>query len=166
MTTSTAIVQNLTSAEFSTGLYDSLSTMSQLAKFVTQRANVARIALGLRKTNKIIKSLLDLVDDSVTGKRQLAERETTPQEVQQVADNLDYLVRTIDYLYESLRRARLTNNSLVAGQLASLHSAIEPLKDIADWAYLMAKPKELDTILTRAKAEKDRGELHQLKRVE
>jgi hypothetical protein len=166
MTTSTAIIQNLASPEFSGGLYESMSVLSKLAKFVTQRANVMRMAAGLRKTNVTIKSLLDLVDDSVTGKRQLVERETTPEEIQRIADNLDYLIRTIDYLYESMRRAGLTNNSLVAGQLATLHSTVEPLKDIADWADLMAKPKELDAILARARKEKERGEVYDLRRGE
>lgn len=166
MTTATTIVSNLTSEEFSGEVYEALSITAQLAAFVTRRANVMRISFGLHKTNKLVKSLLDLVDDSISGRRQLVEKSATVQDVQRVADNIDHLVRTLEYLYESLRRAQLTNNSLVAGPLATLHSAIEPLKDIADWMDLSAKPQEFNSILARAKAEKERGELHELKRVE
>jgi hypothetical protein len=166
MTTATAIISNLTSDEFSGDVYEALSVTAQVAAFVTRRANVIRISHGLYKTNKLVKSLLDLVDDAISGKRELVEKQTTRQDVQRVAENLDHLVRTIEYLYESLRRAQLTNNSIVAGPLATLHSAIEPLKDIADWADLSAKPQELASILARAKVERERGEMYEMKRVE
>lgn len=166
MTVATAIISNLTSDEFSGDVYQALSTTAQLAAFVTRRVNVMRISVKLRETNKLIKSLLDLIDDSISGKRQLVEKNTTLQEVERVAENLDHLARTIEYLYEQLRRAQLTNNSLVAGPLMRLHSAIEPLKDIADWADLAANPQELDAILARAKAERKRGEMYEMKRVE
>lgn len=166
MTTGTAVISNLASEEFSGEVYEALSVTAKLAAFAARRVNVMRIAGGLYKTNRLIKSLLDLVDDSITGKRKLVEKEITLQDVQRIADNLDHLARMIEYLYESLRRARLTNNSLVAGPLVTLRSAIEPLKDIADWADASAKPQELQSILARAKAERERGEVYELKRVE
>lgn|SRR5487761_551459 len=167
MSTSTAAIANLASVEFESGLYDTVSIATRLGAAVTNRANVMRLAWDLRRVNRSTKTLLDLVDDSLSGKRTVENKEpVTPQKLQEVADNLSYLIRVMEYQCEQMRRARLTNNSLVAGALKTYGSNLEPLKDLADWIDAVAKPDELNSIFARAKEEKERNEVYEVNRVE
>lgn len=168
MTTSAAAIATLTSAEFQNEVYGTVSVATRLAAAVTNRAHVMRVALYLHRTNRSVKSLLDLVDDILSGKRtvELTDQAATPQKMQELADNIEYLVRIMEYQYEAMRRVRLTNNSLTAQSLQTFHSNMEPLKDLADWIDVSAKPEEIDSVFARAKAETERGEIYELKRIE
>jgi hypothetical protein len=167
MTASTVAINNLASVEFQNGVYGTISMAARLAVAVTSRAQAMRVAWYLRRVNKNVKSLLDLVDESLSGKRPLQKNEEmTPQKLRELADTVDYMVRVMEYQYESMRRARLTNNSLTAGALKMFQSNLDPLKDLADWIDVAAKPEDLDAIFARSKAEMERGEVYEVKRVE
>ncbi|MGB7187204.1 MAG: hypothetical protein WBD21_11520 [Candidatus Acidiferrales bacterium] len=167
MSTSAAAIANLASVEFESGLYDTVSITARLSAVVTSRASAMRLAWYLHRVNKSTKALLDLVDESLSGKRTVEKSEpVTPQKLQELADNLNYLIRGMEYQCEQMRRARLTNNSLVAGALKTYGSNLEPLTDLADWIDAVARPDELDSIFARAKEEKERNEVYEVNRVE
>lgn len=167
MSVSAAVVEALGSPEFQNDLYGTVSMTARLAAAIKNRANVMRLSMHLRGVNKDINSLLGKVDDILAGRLTVkAEEEATPQKLQETADNVDYLVRVLEYQFEAMRRAGLTNNSLTAGVLRTFHSNLDPLKDLADWIDLLAKPQEMESVLARAQAEIQRGEIYELRRVE
>jgi hypothetical protein len=171
MDAAATIVQGLVSAEASVEIYDavaSVSTVGKLAAAARNKLHVTRIAMSLRRANRSLKSLLDLVDDVQSGKRLMKEASepVSLQQIQNTIENLDHICRTIDFLYESMRRVGLTNNSLVAGALNSFKAYSEPLKDLVDWLDVLSKPEYFKSVFDRAKLERERGELVDLAEIE
>lgn len=171
MDTAATLVQAFGSSEASAEVYATVADVSTLAKLAAaakNRAQVLQIAMKLRTTNRNIQKLLDLLREVESGKKPLVSKDERiyPQQFQNVVDNLDHVTRMIDYLYEMMRRARLTNNSLTATGLRTLHSYNEPLKDLVDWLDALAKTEQIEAIFGRAKRERKRGELFALARNE
>lgn len=170
MGTAATLVQVLGSSEASAEVYGTVADVSMLAKLAAakSKAQVLHIALRLRTTNQNIRKLLDLVHEVESGKRPivLKHERVSPEQFQNVVENLDHLTRMVDFLYEMMQRARLTNNSLTASSLNTLHGYVEPLRDLVDWMDALAKPAELEAIFNRAKQEKERGDLVDLARIE
>lgn len=167
MTTAVTAIGKLASAEFEGEVFETLSLAARLVAAITKRAHVMRLASGLHRVNKSMKSLLDLANNALTEEKhaQLMEP-ATPQEIHRLAETLGHLARTSEYTYEAMRRAKLTNYSLIAGAVKTFEQNLEPLKDLADWADLAANPDDLNAVLARAKGEKERGEIYEVKRVE
>jgi hypothetical protein len=171
MDAASAIVQGLGSPEASVEIYDAaagVSTVARLAAAARSKLQVMRIATGLRRTNRSLKNLFDLVDDIQSGKRriELAAESVTPQQLQNVVENLEHIARMIDFLCESMRGAGLTNNSLTAAGLQTLNGYGEPLRDLVDWLDALSKPEFLKSVFERAKEEKERGALVDLAKIE
>lgn len=171
MDAASAIVRGLGSPEASVEIYDAVASVTSVAKLAAAARNkvqVMRIAMGLRRTNRSLKSLLDLVDDVQSGKRPIDPNTepVSPQRFQNIVDNLEHVSRMIDFLYESMRRAGLTNNSLTASGLKTFKGYSEPMKDLVDWLDALSKPEYLKSVFDRAKQERERGELVDLTEVE
>ncbi len=150
--------------------FDALSLASSLARATRNRANTLRIAFSLFSLNRNLIGFLNEAHAIMEGKKKAAlvassPESVTPERMKTVADNLEHVYRIIDYIYESSKRARLTNNSLTAGSLSSLRHHGEELLDIADWFELMADPKQFSGDFERAKQEKELGELYDLSQV-
>lgn len=164
------LVQVLASPQASGEIYDTVADVSGLAKLAELAKNklqVMMMAAKLRTLNRSVKKLLDLVDDVQSGKALVTEVESvSPQRLQNIVNNLDYLARMIDYLYEMARRAGLTNNSLTASGLATLRAYNEPLKDLVDWVDALSNPEQIESIFDRATRERKSREFVDLTRVE
>ncbi len=171
MDTAATLVQVLGSSEASVEVYGTVADVSALAKLAAaakNRAQVIQIAVKLRTANRSIEKLLELVREVESGKKLPVSKgePMSSRQFQNVVDSLDYLTRMIDYLCEMMRRAGLTNNSLTANGVRTLHSYSEPLKDLFDWLDTLAKPEKIEAIFDRAKRERKRGELFDLARTE
>lgn len=168
MTNAAAVINNLGSSDLNIQVYDTVSAAAALAKAASDRTKVLGIAYSLLKLNRSFKSLFEQIDDVLTGKRPVDPdvEPMTPQKLQEMIDNLAHICRMVDYFHESMRRARLTNNSLTAGSIRKLQANNERLKDLVDWLDACAKPDELESVFTRAKQERDRGELYDLTQAE
>jgi hypothetical protein len=147
--------------------FDALSLASSLAKATKNRAHTLRIAYSLFSLNRNLIGFLNETHAIMDGKKKVAPptESVTPQRMKTVADNLEHIYRIIEYIYESAKRARLTNNSLTAGSLNSLRRHGEELLDIADWLELMADPKQFKDAFERAEQEKELGETYDLSQV-
>jgi hypothetical protein len=149
--------------------FDALSSVSRLAAAMRNRANVLRIAGSLFTLNRSLGSFLNNVHDIMSGKKSAPQGTSnelpTPERMSSVSDNLGHTYRIIDYICELSRRAKLTNNSLTAGQLKTLHKHGEELLDLVDWVETLANPKALDAVFARAQREKESGEVYDLSQV-
>lgn len=168
MTTAAIAIGNLASAEFDSEVYSTVSFAAKLSLAVRSRANVMQLAWSLHRINKSVRSLLEMVEDTLSGERPVDKNAEplTPRKVQELADNLYYVVRVMEYQCEEMRRARLTNNSIIAGALRMFQSNLEPLKDLADWIDLAARPDEVNAIYKRGQEEKERNEVYEVNRAE
>jgi hypothetical protein len=148
-------------------VYGALSVASRVAATVKNRANVLRIAYHLHGLNKTLTNFFETVHATMEGKKPVdpSAKPVTPERLRSIADNLEHLHRIIEYVYESLRRAGLTNNSLTAGSLQSIRKYGEELLSLADWFELMSEPQQVKAIFDRAEQESERGEIHDLNQV-
>jgi len=125
------------------------------------------MAYSLYGANRTLKSLFEKVDGAMTGKLKPEPNAEvpTPQKLLDMSDKLMKLSRDIDYVYESLKRVGLTNNSLTAGNLAKFRAYREKIEDLADWFELSARSDDVKAIFERASAERARGEIFDLERI-
>lgn len=168
MTPAVSAIDLFGTLEWDAELHGALSLASRLALSVKHRANVLRLAMFIRTTNRKLHSLFDTANAAMEGKipPDPNAEPLTPQKIHKIASEVEQLARVIDYVYESLRRVGLTNNSLTAGQLRVFRGYQEPLLDLADWIELAAQSEQVEAIFNRATEERERGEMADLQRVE
>lgn len=167
MAASIQVIQTLNSPEWNADFYGALSSLSRVAAAVKNKATVIRVAYALYGGNRALRSVFQKVDAAMEGTvKPLPDAEIpTPQRLLDTADKLMKVSRDIEYVYESLRRAGLTNNSLTAGSLAVLHAYRDRVEDLADWFDLTAQSDAVRAIFERATAERERGEIVDLEPV-
>lgn len=167
MAASIAVLKALDSPEWNADVYGALSSVSRVAAAVRNQANVIRLAYSLHSANRAFKTLFEKTDAAMneTLKPEPGAEIPTPQKLLDAADNLMRLSRGIEYVYESLRRVGLTNNSLTAGNLAKFRGYRQQIDDLADWFELIAQSDEVKAIFDRASAERERGEIFDLERI-
>jgi hypothetical protein len=148
-------------------VYGVLSVASHLAATVKNRASVLRIAYLLHGLNKKLTHFSETVHGIMEGRVPVDPntKPATPEQLRSTADNLEHLHRTIEYVYESLRRVGLTNNSLTAGSLQSMRKHGEELVNFADWFELLSEPQQFNEIFARAEREREHGEIYDLDQV-
>lgn len=169
MNNAEAILDNFRSYEWNARMYGVLSAASRVAATVKNRANVIKLAYHLRNLNKLVTEMVENVNAGMEGKLPAPstnESPMTPRQIREQADRFEHLHRMLEYIYESLRRAGLTNNSLTAGSLLSIHRQTATVADFADWLDLASQSDQVDSLFNRAKQEKERGELIDLAQVE
>lgn len=168
MSTAAAIINNFGTYDWDAHVYGVLSSASRLAVNVSNQANVIRIAYRLHKVDSELTRFFGKVDAAMQGKSHADPKAEppTPESLRATADNLEHLYRTLDYVYESLRRVGLTNNSLTAAYLRNIHRHGESILDLADWFEVTAQADQVESIFDRAKQQKERGELVNLAEVE
>jgi hypothetical protein len=167
LTASVAVIQALDSPEWNADVYGALSSLSRLSAAVSNKATVIHLAYNLYGANRTLRSLFEKVDAAMNGglRSDPGAETPTPQKLLDMSDKLLKLTRDIDYVYESLRRVGLTNNSLTAGNLAKFRAYREQIEDLADWFELSAQSDEVKAIFDRASAERARGEIFDLERI-
>lgn len=148
--------------------FDMLSSVSSLAAAAKNKANVLRIASSFYSMNRSLTKFLDESHAVMSGKKAVSsppQEPPTPETMRTTADNLEHVYRTIQYIAELSKRARITNYSLIAGSLNSLVRRAEELADFADWLETVADPKEFKNAFDRANREKEMGEVYDLSQV-
>ncbi len=161
------VLNALGSAEFESRAFDLVSLASGLAAKAKSRTSSLALSYSLFKLNRKIATVLDDFHDMLEGKKPAPAPDATVTREQMLttADTFDYCHRAVEYIYEGARRARLTNNSLTAGNLASLRKRGEELLDIAVWLETIADEEFVKTTFDRAELEKESGEIYDLSQV-
>ena len=154
--------------EWDARVYQVLSSASNLALAVKRRSNTLRIAYHLHKLNGTLKGMLEEVYAVLEGKKHVepVQEPVTPQRLRQSSDNLERISRMIEALYESGRRAGLTNNSLTAGPLDAIRKHIPELLDVAEWFEAAADSEQVNSAFARAREESKNGDIYDLSQVE
>lgn len=163
-----AILNSLGTFEWGARMFGALSLASQVAVSAKKKANVIRLALYLRNLKNSVGDFLDTVHAAMEGKLipDPDAEQVTPQRLNSITDDVWRLYHVLDYVYESLRRAGLTNNSLTAGSLGAIRAQTESVADVADWLELVSQADQVKAIFDRAQEERDRGELVDLAQID
>lgn len=161
------LIQTIDSHEWNADLYGALASVSKIASSIKNKANTIRLAGSLSKMNKQLDSLFKEIHDVIEGKTPADPKAApvTEQRANEMAGDLTRLHHSLEYIYEQMRRAGLTNNSRISGQLEKLRSHAESFLDIADWIEASLQTEEVSAIFERASQERERGEVHDLNQV-
>jgi len=168
--TNCEVINAFGTARLESEVYDNLSLAARLASAVKSGTSRIRVALWLRDFDRKLINFLEGFHAIMEGRKaapasKADDEPPTPQRIRTTADNIEHMYRIIDTIYESARRARLTNFSLTAGSLQSLKHNSEELLDIAEWLETFVDPKHYNAAFERAEREKEAGELYDLSHV-
>lgn len=166
---STAVLTRLSSDAWNAELYNSLSFTSHIAAAIRSRAAAISLAINLRRLTSKLDEMLKNAHSLIEGKvpPTPADEPFTPQRAHDTIDTLQMISRILSYTYESAKRKRLTNNSLLATPLNRLNPLAEEILDLADWLEtLTPQSGDVENIFSRAAQEKEHGEIYDLSQVD
>jgi hypothetical protein len=92
-------------------------------------------------------------------------RDVTPESIAEACESLHKLHGLLEKFLEACKRARLTNNSLMAGAIRNINNYNDEILELSDLLKLSLQPEVVKSIYNRAKAEKERGEIFDLSEV-
>lgn len=155
------------SFELNAELYNALSVVSNVASFIKNKANVIQLSYNLNKLNRTLDSMLEKIDGIVEGRIQVENKEPTLTEdrIREFGANMVSLYRTIEYVYEAAQRVRLTNYSIVGGQISRLKLNGERILDLADWIESALNEDYNKEVFERSATERERGDIYDVPRV-
>jgi len=163
-----ATLNDFGSDSWNAEVYGSLSVASRISSMVKTKTQIIQLAYLLHSLNGRLKSLFNDIQEKIDNPSNFEPpaEPATPEQFKKAIDTLRELSTTLFNIYERSKRARLTNNSLIAGSLSRLHTYSEDLCELADWLEMIQKPEAIEAIFDRAKQETERGEVFDLSRVE
>ena len=166
---STALLTRIGSDAWNAELYDSLSFTSHIAAAIRSRAAALSMAIQLRRLVSKLDNILDKTHSMIEGKVPIpkSDEDTTPQRVHNTIDTIQMISRVLASTYESAKRKRLTNNSLLAGPLSRVNQLSEEFADLGDWIEVAAlQTGEIDKVFDRATHEREHGDIYDLSQVD
>lgn len=162
------VLNALCSDDFESRTFDVVSLISSLAAKAKSRTSVISFSFSLYKLNRKIASSLGGLHEVLEGRKAPSSCSDEPisrQRILAIADNFDFCHRAIECIYEGARRARMTNNSRIAGNLLCLRKFGDEMQDIAMWLETLADEAGVKKIFDRAEQEKESGEIYDLSQV-
>lgn len=168
MASDASIIRSLEALEWDADVYGSLSAFSNLALQVKNKANALRLAYLFHKANNSLQTLFDRVHATMEGRNPIPADSVEPiteKRCKELGENLDHLIRKIDYIYETARRAGLTNNSLTSGALARMREHSEELLNLVDWVDVLRQKDAVQDIFERAARDRETGEVFEIEKV-
>ena len=142
---------------------------SHVSNALYSNAMRLKIAWDLNRLSRKLSGMLDGLYKAMEN----AERSGTKKEPIS-REQLESAVRTLEYLYDVSSRLysvaqqkRLTNNSMMAGSLSTIHRRSEELLDIVDWfqAAMSCAPSKLDELYAAARKDLRAGAVYDLAQV-
>jgi hypothetical protein len=127
--------------------------------------------LALSRNLNILDKKLSAMLDGMYAAAQKAEANPHPAKTTSTKEQYESTIKTLEYLYDVLTRLHskahqmgLTNHSLMAASLRSIHRRTEELLDVADWFYVAinSSGSRLDEIYANARTELAEGKVYDL----
>lgn len=162
-----AVIRTFQTDEWNADVYGSFSVVSNLAAHVKNRANSLKLSYSLYKMNRQLQSLFDKVDAVVEGKVKIepGNEPVTEERAREMVSDMMRMYRSLEGVYETLRRAGLHNNSLTARQVLRLREHCEKMLDLADWFETSLHTEEVNALFARASEEREHGDIYDLEQV-
>lgn len=139
---------------------------SRMSGTVSASVRKLSIAWNLNSLSRKLCALLDGLYASIEKAENGAEvRPTvTKEQIESAIKTYEYLYDVVTRLYTMAHEHRLTNNSMMAGSLATINRRSEELLDIADWlhAALHSSASSLDAIYAQARKDLAEGKVYDI----
>src|SRR5277367_4585947 len=144
MASAAAVLTNLGSDQWDAEVYAVISITSHLAALVKSRAQTIQLTYQLWRLNGKIGDFFKAMRDNMEGKNLSSSTPPPPVTPERLGDGIRGLRQAhvkIETLYEAARHARLTNNSLVAMPLRSLHTYGDEFLELAELLEAYQSPE-------------------------
>jgi hypothetical protein len=165
MASAAVVLTNLGSDQWDAEVYAVLSMASRLAALVKSRAQTVRLGYKFWQLNSLLGSFFQEVRNSMEGHAP-KDDSITPERIEQSIRSLRQMHSKIEALYEAARRARLTNNSLLAMPLRSVHTYSDDILELAELLEAYQNSEGVEAVFDRSAQERARGEVYDIAEVE
>ena len=161
MASAAAVLSNFGSDQWDAELYAVLSLAARLSTLVKNRAQTFRLAYQLWRLNSALAGIFEELRDKMEGKIPDTSGLPTAEQIEDGIRTLRKAHVSLETLYEAARRSRLTNNSLVAMPLRSVHSYSDEILDLAEVVEIY-QAGGAEAIFDRSSRERAQGEIYDL----
>lgn len=167
MASAAFIAGNLGSDNWDAEVYAVLAMASRLASLVKSRSQTIKLGFNLWQLNNLLGRFFEEVRNRAEGKVIEARLQpSAPEQIENGIRALRQIHTKIETIYEAARRARLTNNSLLAIPLRSVHTYSEDVLELAELLEAYQNPAGVQSVFDRAAQEVGRGEVYDLAEIE
>jgi hypothetical protein len=169
MASAAVVLTHLGSDHWDAEVYGVLSMASRLAAMVKTRGQTLRLAYSFWRLNSSLASFFSEVRESMESNKSFqpeGSAPVTPERIENAIRGLRELHIKIENMYESARRARLTNNSLIAMPLRSVHTYNDDILELAELLEAFQNPEGVNAVFERSAQERANGEVFDLAEVE
>lgn len=160
-----AVLNNFGNDQWNADVYDTMALASRLSTLVKDRSKTIGISYRLYGLNSKLNALFKQIYARLEGPAG-EERVFTPEETQDAIRSLRKLCGLLDTLFEAGRRSRLTNNSLTASWLNSIHVYSDELQELAQIIELTLDEYHLKFVYERASKERESGDVFDISQIE
>ncbi|MGD1101783.1 MAG: hypothetical protein ABSA59_06915 [Terriglobia bacterium] len=165
MSLAVSVLNSFGNDRWNADVYDIMALASRLSSLVKDRSKTINIVYRLfslnSKLNELFKELYARLEGRIRD-----DGSITPEQVQDAIHSLLKLHGLLEILFEVGRRSRLTNNSLTAGLLNSIHVYSEEMLELAQVVELARDKNHLNAIYERASKEREHGDVFDVSQVE
>ncbi len=145
-------------------IYGAVSLAFRLSSLVKDRAATVKLAYHIRRLDSVLSNFFVEIHKAIE-KGMPKGREVTPENIAEACESLYKLHSILEKFHEACKRARLTNNSLMAGAIRSINNYNDEVLELSDLLKLSLQPEVIKSIYNRAKIERERGEIFDLSEV-
>jgi hypothetical protein len=164
--TAVTVLSNFDSMRWDADVYGAVALASRLSELVKNRALTVKLAYHLWKLNSTLASFFAELHKAIERDIPKGQPPVTPDRVRESAQSLRKLYASLQSIWVPAKRTGLTNNSLTAGALHSIHNYGEDILELAQLLELSLDLESIQSIYDRASAEKERGDIFDLSQVE
>jgi hypothetical protein len=159
-----AVLGNIELDRWYADIYGAMSLALRLSSLVRDRAAALKLAYNIRRLDLILSNMFTEIHKAIE-KGMPKGRDVTPESIAEACESLHKLHGLLEKFLEACKRARLTNNSLMAGAIRNINNYNDEILELSDLLKLSLQPEVVKSIYNRAKAEKERGEIFDLSEV-
>jgi hypothetical protein len=166
MSSAEAVLSNFGSDQWDAKVYAVVSMAARLSALVKNRAQTFHLAFQFWRLNSALSGFFDEIRDVMEGKKKSTATPATPEQIEDGIRSLRKAHVMLETLYESARRSRLTNNSLIAMPLRSVHTYSDDILELAQLLEAFQSKDGVEAAFDRSAQERARGEIYNLAEVE
>ncbi|MGO8785864.1 MAG: hypothetical protein ACLQVL_00590 [Terriglobia bacterium] len=159
-----AVIQNIQVEYWYADLYGAMSLAYRLSALVKNRAAAIKLVYHVRHLDSILEKLFKDIHTAMK-KGVSKDIDSSPESIAEAAQSLRKLHAILNKFQQACKIARLSNNSLMAGHIHNINNYNEEILELIELIDLSLHPAVIDSIYSRAKRERERGEIFDLSEV-
>jgi len=166
MATAVAVLSSFGSDQWDAETYAVLSLAARLSSLVKTRSQAIRLAYQMWRLNSMLAGFFEAVSNVFEGRVSPSTTPVTPEQIEDSIRTLRKMHAALETLYEAAKRSQLTNHSLIAMPLRSMHTYSDEILELAELLELCQAPEQVQAIFDRSSKEREQGDIYDLAQIE